>query len=186
MSLTVEIGQLCLGLDALRALRAPLFEGAASLDQQLAALGRSSSAGSNLPTTAQLQAAWAALVVVHVPAELRHGLPQAELAAFREQAARALLALQPDNPRSSYELGNAAVTNVTCSSASRLRDPLPHFQHGRELARAQGSDFWLARWAGCRGELLAGGVAVASAAGLMAFEHILLTPHPPPPTGVAG
>ena len=64
------------------------------------------------------------------------------------QAAHSLLALQPDNPRSSYELGTVVFFNVTPSSASRRRDPLPHYQRGAELARAQGSDFWLARCAG--------------------------------------
>ena len=89
---------------------------------------------------AQLQAAWAVLVITLVPAWMRQGLPQAELMPFYEQAARDLLALQPENPRSSYELGNA--TNAVITHRS---DALQHFQHGAELARAQGSDFWLAR-----------------------------------------
>ena len=144
------------GLGALSAIRRPLFESAASLDRQLAALGQrcsrdSSAPGSNLPTTAQLQAAWAALVIVLASAGVRQGLPDAELVAFSEQAARALLALQPNNPSSSYMLATAALGNSTARSASRLGDPLPHFRRGAELARAQGSDFWLARWAGWRG-----------------------------------
>ena len=80
---------------------------------------------------------------------LHQGLPEAELVATSEQAARALLALQPDNPRSSFATGEAAaMANATDSSASLVRDPLPHFRRGAELARAQSSDFWLARWAG--------------------------------------
>ena len=77
---------------------------------------------------------------------MRHGHPQAELAALNEQATRKLMALQPRNPRSSYEMGRAAEINLFTGSASRLRDPLPYFQRGAELARAQRSDFWLARW----------------------------------------
>ena len=150
-----EFGDLRLALDALRAIRRPLFESAASLDRQLAALGQrcgnSSGALSNFPSAAQLQVAWAVLVTVLAPWGLREGLPQAAIGALCEQAANDLLALQPNNPRSSHAMGEAAVMNVATGSASRLRDPLPHYQRGTELARAQGSDFWLARWAGCGG-----------------------------------
>ena len=100
---------------------------------------------SNLPTAVQLQTVWAALVVEMFLGGWRQGVPQAELLAFREQAARALLALQPDNPRSSYELGKVAYFNYRTGSASGLCDPLPHFRRGAELARAQSSDFWLAK-----------------------------------------
>ena len=136
------------------AIQRPLFQNVASLDRQLAALGQrcgNGSTGSSLPTAAQLQAAGAALVTMLATIGIHQGQPQAELAAFGEQGVRALLALQPDNPRSSYELGRAAVNNAVIGSASRLRDPLPHFRRGVELARAQGSDFWLARWARCNG-----------------------------------
>ena len=142
------------GLDALRAVRCPLFECAAPLDQQLAALRQrcggdgSGGAASNLPTVAQLQVTWAALVVALASAWVHHKLPQAELSALYEQAARDLLALQPDNPRSSFVMADAAVSSTPPGSGSRLRDPLPHYRRGAELARAQGSDFWLARWAG--------------------------------------
>ena len=148
---------LCVGRGVLpailRAIRRPLFKSAASLDRQLAALGQrcSSGAGSRLPTAAQLQAAWAALVAELAKVRMLQSLPHAERAAFSDPAARALLALQSDNPRSSYELGRAAVNNAAAGSAPRLRDPLPHFQRGIELARAQGRDFWLARWARCNG-----------------------------------
>ena len=144
------------GLSVLRAIRRPLFEGAASLDRQLAALaqrcgssGDSSGAGSSLPSAAQLQAAWAVLVTGLPPGGIHQKLQQAEVAALHEQAAQALLSLQPDNPRSSYHLGIVAAMGVTNSSASRRRGALQHFRRGAELARAQGSDFWLARWAGC-------------------------------------
>ena len=139
------------GLDALRAIHRPLFGSAASLDRQLAALGQrcggssSGGAGSNLPTAAQLQVAWAALAIVQTPAGVQIGLPQAELLPFFEQAARHLLALQPGSPRSSYQLGSAAYFNDRAGLASRLRDPLPFLRRGVELARAQGSDFWLAK-----------------------------------------
>ena len=150
-----DVGQFRLALDILRAIRRPLFEGAASLDRQLAALGQrhgnSSGAVSNLPSAAQLQVAWAVLVTVLAPWGLREGLPQTAIGSFREQAANNLLALQPGNPRSSYAMGEAAVVNAATGSTSRLRDPLPHYQRGVELARAQGSDFWLARWAGAGG-----------------------------------
>ena len=136
-------------LKVLYAIRCPLFQSAASLDRQLAALrqrcggGGSNGAGSNLPTAAQLQAAWAALVIKLIAFGMGQGLPLADLAAFREQAARDLLALQPDNPRTSYELGVVATGSASC-----LRDPLVYFWRGAKLAREQGSDFWLARWAG--------------------------------------
>ena len=141
-----------IGLDILRAIRAPLFEGAASLNRQLAALSRrcgggGSGAGDNLPTAAQLQAAWAVLVIALSPAGVQQGLPQAEVMVFREQAARALLALQPDNPRSSFELGRTASAKAMTGSALHRHDVLSHYQRGAELARAQGSDYWLARWA---------------------------------------
>ena len=142
------------GLDILHAIRCPLFERAAPLDLQLAALrqrcggGSNGNIGSNLPTVAQLQAGWAALYFELVHSGMRQGLPKAELAACGEQAARKLPALQPNRPCSSYVLGSAAFFNNRTGSASRLRDALPHFRRGAELARAQGSDFWLARWAG--------------------------------------
>ena len=143
-------------LDVLCTMHRPLFEIAASLDQQLVALhqrcnsSRGSGAGSasSLPTVNQLQAAWATLVIALAPGRVREGLPQAELAAVVEQAAHHLMALQPDNPRSSFELGSAAGLNDNAGSVSALRDPLPFFRRGAELARVQGSDFWLARWAG--------------------------------------
>ena len=164
-------GRMHLGLDFLHAIRRPLFESAASLDQQLVALrqqcgGSSSGAGSNLPTAGQLQAAWAALVIVLVPAGARQGQPKTELAAIGEQAARALLAHQPDSPRSSYEMGNAAAQNARAGLASSLGDPLLHYQRGIELARAQGSDFWLARWAGCVGLAAVFGGGGSAASGL--------------------
>ena len=143
-----------LGLDVLRAIHDPLFKSAASLDRQLAALRQrcGSGAGSNFPTAAQLQAAWAVLVTALALAWARRGIPRAEFAALEDQAAHTLFALQPDNPRSSYELGNAAAFSSTAGGpASRRRDALPHLQRGAELARAQGNDFWLARCAG--GEL---------------------------------
>ena len=134
-----------IGLAALRAIQRPLFESAASLDRQLAAL-RQWCSGGRLPTTAQLQVAWAALAIELAPVGVtKAGLPQAELLALNERAARTLLDLQPDNPRSSYELGKAAFYNSQTGSASRLHESLPHFRRGAELARAQGSDFWLAR-----------------------------------------
>ena len=147
--------EMLLGLGALRAIQRPLFERAASLDRQLADLRQrcgvhhdASGAESHLPTTAQLQAAWAALAIEQASAVWRAGHPPAELTSFGEQAARALLALQPDNPRSSYVLGQALLLSATTSfSLSHVRAPgaLPHFRRGAELARAQGSDFWLAR-----------------------------------------
>ena len=138
----------------LRATRRPLLESAASLDQQLAALserlGSVSGAASNLPTAAQLQATWARLVTDLYSGGVSEGLPRAELAPFFEQAARTLLALQPDNPRSSYELGMAVGENATVAGTPmRRQEGLAHYQRGAELARAQGSDFWLARWSGC-------------------------------------
>ena len=158
MALVPEVGRLPGGLDALRAIQRPLFGSAASLDRQLAALHQrcgSGSSGSSLPTGAQLQAAWAELVFQLVVAELaplasgvRQGLLEAGLCATFEQAARKLLVLQPGSPHSSYEMGNAAYFNKRYGAASRLQDSLPHFQRGAELARAQGSDFWLARWVG--------------------------------------
>ena len=168
MSLGLGRNQLGLVLGVLSAIQRPLFEGTASLDQQLAALGQrcgrdsGSSAGSNLPSAAQLQMAWAALTTVLALSGLPRGIPgvsEAELAAFGEEAARKLYALQPDSPRSSYEMGSAlraAMVITAAGSASRLPDPLPHFQRGAELARAQGSDFWLARWAGCGAWTIAG------------------------------
>ena len=148
------IGKMRIALDALRAIRRPLFESAASLNRQLAALHQrcGCDSSSRAVTAAQLQVTWAALVGVLAPVRMRQGLPWDELVAFHKQAARDLLALQPDNPRSSYELGKAAFNDVRAglaNLASRRRDVLPHFQRGAELARAQGSDFWLARCAGC-------------------------------------
>ena len=158
------VGQLPIGLDVLRAIRRPLFQSAASLDRQLAALvqrcgGGGGGAGRNLPTAVQLQIAWAALATTRAPAGLRFKVPEADLAALCEEAARDLQALQPDTPRSSFELGIAAHFNSKIGSASCLRDALPYFTRGAELARAQGSDFWLARWAGWGGlgRLLTGG-----------------------------
>ena len=148
--------ELLLGLGALRAIQRPLFDSAASLDRQLAALRLQcgehhddSGAESHLPTKAQLQAAWAVLAIEQASAVRCAGHPPAELASFGEQAARALLDLQPDNPRSSYLLGQALFLSATTSpsfSLSRLRAPasMPHFRRSAELARAQGSDFWLA------------------------------------------
>ena len=140
--------QLSHGLFVLRGIQHPLFWSAASLDRQLAALrqrsGGSSGAASSLPTAAQLQAAWAALVIDLISGGMVQGLPPAELTALFEQAARILLALHPDSPRSSYELGKAAYFNNRTGAASALRDAVPLFTRGAELARAQGSDFWLA------------------------------------------
>ena len=167
----------------LRKIRCLLFESATSgsLDRQLVSLrqrcgsGGSSSAASSLPTAAQLQAACAALIARMAPVASRESLPDTELAAFIEQAGTDLLALQPDNPRTSFELGKAAYTNATSGSASHLRDPLAQFWRGAELARAQGSDFWLARWAGrllqlselgCRVRAEGLGQAVAGGPGL--------------------
>ena len=149
----MSLGQPHVGLDVLSAIRRPLFESAASLDRQLAALGQqcgggSSGAGSSLPTAAQLQAAWAALVIAVLPTALHQGLPLAELAAYFEQAEQVLLALQPDSPRSSYALGDKVLAKNITGSTSPRRDAVPHFQRATELARAQGSDLWQARWAG--------------------------------------
>ena len=144
------------GLKVMRAIQRPLFESAASLDRQLAALGQrcsggsSGGAGSNLPTAAQLQVAWAALLIMLERAGAPQALPQAEIVAFREQAARQLLALQPDSPRRSFELGGALVAKARTDTDPCLHVALRHFRRGAELARAQGSDFWLARWAGAR------------------------------------
>ena len=141
---------------------------------------------------AQLQAAWAALVIVMVPAGVHFRLPglqQAEVAAFGEQAARDLLALQPDNPHSSFAMGSTAVTAATTGSAPLRRNALPHYQRGAELARAQGNDFWLARWAGRAGLEWSRveGTRTLSGPGLrrqlMGRAEYLLTPFP---SGVAG
>ena len=160
VSMKLGLGQLCSAVGGLHAIQRPLFQSAASLERQLAALRQrcggsdSSGAGRKLPTVEQLQAAWAVLATGLGPWGTREGLLQAELAAFSEHAASSLLALQPDNPRSSFAMGEAVANNAVVNnsdSASRLLDPLPHLRHSAELARAQGSDFWLARWAGCRG-----------------------------------
>ena len=154
------------GLAALGAIQRPLFESATSLDRQLAALhqrcgggGRNSGTGSDFPTVTQLQAAWAVLVIDLALAGKSQALPEAkaELAALAERAAHILLALQPDNPRSSYELGCCRARDVfsvvtPSASAMRLHNTLLHFWHGAALARAQGSDFWLARWGGLGAE----------------------------------
>ena len=132
------------GLSALCITKPLLFESADSLDQQLAALRqRCGDGGNRLPTAAQLQATWAVLVIELTLEGESLGLQQAEFRAFAEEAACDLLALQPDNPRSSYELGHAEA-----KFAVTWWLPLLHYQRGAELARAQGSDFWLARWAG--------------------------------------
>ena len=151
------VGQGRAALGVLHAIQRPLLTSTVSLFRQLAALGQrccggSSGAGSShLPTAAQLQAAWAVLVMEAGPGGMREGLPRAELSRFTEQAARILQALQPDSPRSSLAMGEAAASNAivhaTSGSGPPLRDPQPHLRRSAELARAQGSDFWLARWA---------------------------------------
>lgn len=157
-----EIRQFGVGLDVLAAIQKPLFSSSTSLDSQLARLqehcggsgsSSSSSQGGGGPseplTAAQLQAAWAALAIdLAEQAGSQGQAPQARVSAVTEQAARALLRLQPTNPRSSFMMGMAAVVNASTNSASALKDPLPHFRRGAELARQQGSDFWLARCAG--------------------------------------
>ena len=141
---------LSVGLNALRVTGHRLIvRNLAFLDRQLAALRQrcgGGTPGSHLSTAAQLQAAWAALSTEQCDAGVRQGHPQAILSAFGEQSARILLGLEPDKPRSSYERGNA-LENVSAFTAAHWQDALPHYQRGAELARAQGSDFWLARWA---------------------------------------
>ena len=136
-------------MDVLRDIWHPLFESTESLDRQLAALRRrcGGSAGGSLPTAAQLQVAWAVLTTQLAPVGLRYGLPHAVVATALKQGARELLALQPDNPRSSYELAKAIMESAAAGLALRPRDAVRLYQRGAELARAQGSDYWLARWA---------------------------------------
>ena len=92
------------------------------------------------------------LVTELAPAAAGKGLPKAELAGFGEQAAQDLLAVQPAIQHSSYEAGRAALfVQGSGGPASPPCGPLPHFRRDAELARAQGSDFWLARCARVQG-----------------------------------
>ena len=106
---------------ALQALKPALLgeAAAARLDRQLAQLQRRLAAGAagwggaELPTAQQLQVAWHGLSLVLASADVP-GIPEElELSGLAEEAARGLLQLEPDNPRSSWWLGRIAVMNHT-------------------------------------------------------------------------
>jgi hypothetical protein len=97
-----------------------------------------------VPSLAQLQVAAHALTM-QLASEVNLQTPSPHLPPLMEAAARGLAALLPDTPRAAFFLGKAALINAAEGAASPLRDPLPHLLRGAELARAQGSDLWLAQ-----------------------------------------
>ena len=75
---------------------------------------------------------------------IMHGHDSSRVGGLVEASALALAALQPSTPRSHFQLGRVALINHAWPN-SRLTTPIPNLLRGLELAREQGSDFWLAR-----------------------------------------
>lgn len=119
ISVCPEIQQASIGVEALQALKPALLGDAAAarLNRQLQQLqqrlaGAGAGGDPELPTARHLQVAWHALLLrltvdVHVP----EVLPPWRVSALGEEAARGLLQLEPNNPRSSLAMGKVAVMN---------------------------------------------------------------------------